>query len=111
MRIDLTLTCVDTFHPENDAAEQSSDRLQKFGTLAGPAGTAIDWVEFELYNTDSDYYPTHTITGGETDFYASNMWITFNEDDIGIPEPTTFGLLVLGVGVFAAAGARRREEN
>ena len=51
----------------------------KSGTLDGPAGSAIDWVEFELFNTDSDYYPTHTITGGETDFYASNMWITFNE--------------------------------
>ena len=111
MRIDLTLASVDTFLLRMTPLNNPAISYSKFGTLAGPAGTAIDWVELELYNTDSDYYPTHTITGGETDFYASNMWITFNEDDIGIPEPTTFGLLVLGVGVFAAAGARRREEN
>ena len=75
MRIDLTLTGVNTFHLEMTPLNNPAITYTKYGTLDGPAGSAIDWVEFELYNTDSDYYPTPTITGGETDFYISNMQI------------------------------------
>jgi hypothetical protein len=111
MRIDLTLNTVNTFTLKMTPLNNPAISYSKFGTLDGPAGAAIDWIELELFNTDSDYYPGPTITGGETDFYASNMWITFNAGDIGVPEPSTFGLLVLAAGAFAAAGARRREEN
>jgi hypothetical protein len=105
MRIDLTLTGVDTFSLVMTPLNNPSIAYSKSGTLAGPAGSPINWVEFELYNTDSDYYPAHTITGGETDFYISNMWIT------QIPEPGTCALLVLGSGLMMGiSGTRRRDE-
>ncbi len=106
MRIDFTLTGTDTFNLVMTPLNDPSKAYSKSGTLDGPAGAPINWVEFELFNTDSDYYPTHTITGGETDFYISNMWITF------IPEPTSAALLVLGAGVMTiVGGARRREQG
>jgi hypothetical protein len=119
MRIDFTLTGPDTFRlvmtPLNNPAiaytdtgtlETDSDGNPANGNDNMLAGTPIDWIEFELYNTDSDYYPTHTITGGDTDFYISNMWVTF------VPEPTSAALLVLGAGVMSlVGGARKREQG
>ena len=71
-------------------------------------GGPITWVEFEHYNTDSDWYPVPTGTGNETDFYFSNMWIT---RDGRIPEPATLGLLVLGAGTLLGAGHRKRNDE
>lgn len=108
MRIDFTLTGTDTFNLKMTPLNNPAIAYEKSGTLAGPAGAPINWVEFELFNTDSDYYPTHTITGGETDFYISNMWVTSGV----IPEPTAAVLLAMGAGVIAAmGGARRREQG
>ncbi len=106
MRIDFTLTGTDTFNLVMTPLNDPSKAYSKSGTLDGPAGAPINWVEFELFNTDSDYYPTHTITGGETDFYISNMWVTNV-----IPEPTAAVLLVMGAGVVAAVGGRRKREQ
>jgi hypothetical protein len=104
MRIDFTLTGADTYRLAMVPLNNPSLTFTKTGTLDGTG--PIDWVEFELYNTDSDYYPTSSIVGGETDFYISNMWVTF------VPEPTSAALLVLGAGVISAAcGARRREQG
>jgi hypothetical protein len=104
MRIDFTLTGADTYHLKMTPLNNPAIAFTKTGTLDGTG--PIDWVEFELYNTDSDYYPTHSITGGDTDFYISNMWVTF------VPEPTSAALLVFGAGVMAAAcGPRRREQG
>jgi hypothetical protein len=102
MRIDLTLTGVDTFHLEMTPLNDPSIKYTKNGTLAGPAGAPIDWVEIELYNTDSDWYPTHTLTGGDTDFYISYMQIA------QVPEPTTALLGLLGGGAALAGVSRRR---
>ena len=54
MRIDLTLTGVNTFHLEMTPLNDPAITYTKNGTLDGPAGAPIDWVEFEFYNTDSD---------------------------------------------------------
>jgi hypothetical protein len=105
MRIDLTLTSIDTFSLTMTPLNNPAIAYSKTGTLDGPAGSLINWVEFELYNTDSDYYPGPSIVGGETDFYTSNMWIT------QIPEPGTCALLVLGSGLMMGiCGTRRRDE-
>jgi hypothetical protein len=105
MRIDFTLTGVNTFNLKMTPLNNPAIAFQKSGTLDGPLGSTIDWVEVELYNTDSDYYPTHTITGGETDFYISNMWITV------IPEPSTFTMLAMaGMGLAGAGNFRRERE-
>jgi PEP-CTERM motif-containing protein len=104
MRIDLTLTGIDTFHLEMTPLNDPSIKFTKNGTLAGPAGAPINWVEFELYNTDSDWYPTHTITGGETDFYISYMQVTGE-----IPEPSSVLLAMAGVGGLGILTRRKRE--
>ena len=50
-------------------------RRDKFGL----SHCTIDWIEFELYNTDSDHYPMGSIAGAATDFYIKSLAI--------IPEP------------------------
>lgn len=100
LRIDFTLTGLNTFMLSMTPLNNPAIAYSKAGTLDGPANSLIDWVEFELYNTDSDYYPAHTITGGETDFYISYMQIS------NIPEPATAVLALLGGG--AAFSARRK---
>ena len=104
MRIDLTLTGVDTFHLEMTPLNDPSIKYTKNGTLAGPAGSIIDWVEIELYNTDSDWYPSHTLTGGDTDFYASYMQIT------QVPEPSTVLMGLLGGSAAIGAVRLRRRD-
>jgi hypothetical protein len=105
MRIDFTLTGTNTFNLKMTPLNNPAIAFTKSGTLDGPAGGPVDWVEFELFNTDSDYYPTHTITGADTDFYISNMWITV------IPEPSTFVMLAMaGIGL-AGSGVFRRERE
>jgi hypothetical protein len=105
MRMDLTLNSIDTFTLTMTPLNNPAIAYSKSGVLAGPLGTPIDWVEFELYNTDSDYYPTHTITGGETDFYISNMWIT------PVPEPTGVALVGLGLCSLIGFGLRGRRDD
>jgi hypothetical protein len=102
MRIDLTLTGADTFALKMTPLNDPSIAFTKVGTLDGPAGSPIDWVEIELYNTDSDWYPSHTLTGGDTDFYASYMQIA------QVPEPSTALLGLLGGGAALAGAVRRR---
>ncbi len=36
----------------------------------------IDWIEFEMYNTDSDFYPDPVADPAATDFYISSIRIT-----------------------------------
>jgi len=103
MRIDFTLTGVDTFNLVMTPLNNPAIAYSKSGILDGPAGSAIDWIELELYNTDSDYYPTHTITGGETDFYASYMQI--------VPEPGSAALMLLGGGGALAGMVRTRKRS
>jgi hypothetical protein len=103
MRIDFTLTGADTYQLIMTPLNDPSLAYTKAGTLAG-AGL-IDWIEFEHYGTDSDYYPVPKITGAETDFYISNMWIT------PIPEPATFTLLALATGLMVGAGGTRYRKD
>jgi hypothetical protein len=101
LRIDLTLTGADTFNLKMTPLNNPGLAFTKSGTLDGPAGSPIDWVEFELYNTDSDWYPSPTITGAETDFYISQMIVA------PVPEPSATALCLMGAGA-ALAGVRTR---
>ena len=72
------------------------------------AGVPVDWIEFVFFNANaatgegfSDLTPTLAEPG--TDLYIRSMMI--------VPEPATFGLLVLGAGTLLGIGtARRRKE-
>lgn len=102
LRIDLTLTAVDAFTLKMTPLDNPAAAFTKSGVLDGPAGSAIDWVEIELYNTDSDYYPAPAVPGAETDFYASYMQISF------VPEPASAAMLLAGAGGALAVARRRR---
>jgi hypothetical protein len=39
-------------------------------------GGPVNWVQFELYNTDSDWYPSPVAGAQRTDFYVSSLTIT-----------------------------------
>jgi hypothetical protein len=102
MRIDFTLTGEDTFNLVMTPLDNPTLAFTKSGTLEG--GGPIDWIEFELYNTDSDFFPTPAATGqGATDFYIRSIEVT------GIPEPSAAAI----VGALAAAGLamRRRRDT
>ena len=76
MRIDLTLTGVDTFNLVMTPLDNPAIAFSKSGTLEGPAGSPIDWIEFEMFNTDSDFYPVPSPDPQPTDFYISSIQIT-----------------------------------
>lgn len=105
MRIDLTVTGADTYQLKMTPLNNPAIAYSRTGTFGNVGGGPITWVEFEHYNTQSDYYPSPSIVGGETDLYISNVWIT------KIPEPTSLALVGLVAGVLlAAAGGRRRDD-
>jgi hypothetical protein len=103
LRLDLSLIDADTYRLGMTPLDNPGLAYTETGTLGGDAGTPINWVEFELYNTDSDFYPTAVSPAAATDFYVSGMQI--------IPEPTTGVLLVLGAGVLVAGGTVRRRKT
>jgi PEP-CTERM motif len=106
MQIDFTLNTINTFTLTMTTLNNDSETFTKSGTLDGPAGSAIDWIEFEIYNTDSDFYPTEVAFPEATDFYISSIAIS-----PVIPEPHTVMLVLAGLGgAFVVARARRRDE-
>jgi hypothetical protein len=102
MRIDLTVTGADTYQLKMTPLNNPGIAYSRTGTFSNVGGGPITWVEFEHYNTQSDYYPAPSIVGGDTDLYISNVWIT------KIPEPTSLALVGLGAGVLLASAAGRR---
>jgi PEP-CTERM motif-containing protein len=106
MKIDFTLNTINTFSLTMTTLNNDSETFTKSGTLDGPAGAPIDWIEFELYNTDSDFSPTEVAFPEATDFYIASMIVS-----PVIPEPHTACMVLVGAaGVFLAVRARRREE-
>jgi hypothetical protein len=101
MRLDVTLNTVDTFSMTMTPLDNPGLAFSKSGTLDGTAGTPIDWIEFEIYNTDSDFFPTVIANPQATDFYVRSITV--------VPEPSTAVLMLLGGGgALLAAHARRR---
>jgi hypothetical protein len=97
LRIDFRLTGTNTFHLKMTPLDNPAIAYSKSGTLDGPAGTQIDWVEFEFFNTDSDWYPSPAGTAGETDFYIRHMLISSlpgDFDDDGDVDVTDYLTLV-----------------
>ncbi len=72
----LRLTGVDTFNLVMTPLDNPGLAFSKSGTLEGPAGSPIDWIELEMYNTDSDFYPDPVPDPAPTDFYISSIRIS-----------------------------------
>jgi hypothetical protein len=78
LRIEFTLTGADTFEAKMIPLDSPGNTFTKTGVLDGTG--VIDWLEFEFYNTDSDYYPTlapdpTTLGRRATDFYVRSIEI------------------------------------
>jgi hypothetical protein len=69
VRLDFTLTGPETFTWTMDSFDPAYPTVTQSGTLLGTPGTAIDWIEFELYNTASN--PDRA-----TDWYIRSIEIT-----------------------------------
>jgi hypothetical protein len=94
MLIEVTLNTVNTYTLRMDPLGPAPAFITS-GTLSGPAGAPIDWIEFEMYNTTSN-------PGIATDFYIGGMQIT--------PAPGSLALLAAagGLSIFRRRRAAPR---
>ena len=80
VRIDFTLTSPTTYHVDmtplgNPALAYSADATLENKGLTDQG--AVNWVTYQLYNTDSDFYPSLASCGPDrTDFYIKSMEVT-----------------------------------
>jgi hypothetical protein len=88
MQLDVTMTGTNSYHLVmtplgNPGIAYSYDGDFKTATTNGP----INWVTYQLYNTDSNFYPTLAPCGPDpTDFYVKSMTIaglTLNIQKVG----------------------------
>jgi hypothetical protein len=83
MRLDVTLTGANTYSLVMTPLANPSNAFTNSGTLNGTG--PIDWIQFEHYNTDSDFYPTVVTNPQSTDFYISSMQVTGPDGGGGTP--------------------------
>jgi hypothetical protein len=102
VRIDVTLTGEESYRLTMTPLDNLGAAYSEEGSLANPGAGPIDWIQFELYNSDSDFYPTGVANPSATDFYIGNITI--------VPEPGGASLLLWGAGgaTLAAVGRRIR---
>jgi hypothetical protein len=100
MRIDVTLTGVDTYSVTLTPLANPGGAFTVNGTMPNP-GVPIDWIQLTNFNevASANAQPP----SAATDFYISQMSV--------IPEPGTFGLLVLGSGSLLSLGMTRRRRK
>jgi len=75
MEIDVTVTATNSYHLVMTPLNSPANAFSEDGGFAtnGP----VTWVTFQLYNTDSDFYPTLAPCGPDpTDFYIKSMTIS-----------------------------------
>ena len=89
MQIDITVTGTNTYHLVLTPLGNPTNAFSEEGTFAHPG--PIVWVTYELYNTDSNFYPPggdYSGCGGpdRTDFYIKSMTVsgvTLNIQQVG----------------------------
>lgn len=79
MQIDITVTDTNTYHLVLTPLGNPTNSFSEDGTFAHPG--PIVWVTYELYNTDSNFYPpggNYSGCGGpdRTDFYIQSMTVS-----------------------------------
>ncbi|SPE51744.1 exported hypothetical protein [Verrucomicrobia bacterium] len=85
IQLDVTVTSTNSYHLVMTPLNNPTNTFSQDGGFAtnGP----ITWVTYQLYNTDSDFYPTVATCGPDpTDFYIKSMTIsgwTLNIQRIG----------------------------
>jgi len=56
MQIDITMTSTNTYHLVMTPLDNPAIAYSEDGTLVYPSGP-VNWIEYEMYNTDSNFYP------------------------------------------------------
>ena len=79
MQIDITVTSASTYHLVLTPLGNPGNAFSEDGTFAHPG--PIVWVTYELFNTDSNFYPpggNYAGCGGpdRTDFYIKSMTVS-----------------------------------
>jgi hypothetical protein len=75
MQIDLTVTSTNTYHLAMTPLANPSNAFTYDGAFKDTTNGPINWVTFQLYNTDSDFYPGVCANPQRTDFYIQSMTI------------------------------------
>lgn len=75
MEIDVSVTGTNSYHVVMTPLDNPANAFAEDGGFA--TNGLVTWVTFQLYNTDSDFYPTLAPCGPDrTDFYIQSMMIT-----------------------------------
>jgi hypothetical protein len=73
MQLDFTLTSTNSYHLVMTPLGNPAIAYAEDGTFTN---TPITWVTYQLFNTDSDFYPTLAPCGPDrTDFYIKSMTV------------------------------------
>ena len=75
MQIDITMTTSNSYHLVMTPVGNPAIAYSEDGALL--TNSPVNWIEYEMYNTDSDFYPT--LASGcqaRTDFYIKSMTIS-----------------------------------
>jgi len=79
MQLDITVTSTNSYHLVMTQLGSPGKTYSEDGTFATNA--PITWVTYQLYNTDSDFYPTNSADiafpcgPNRTDFYIKSMTV------------------------------------
>ena len=73
MQFDITVTGTNTYHLVMTPLDSPGSAYSEDGTFKTNA--PITWVTYQLYNTDSDFYPSVCPGPQRTDFYIKSMTI------------------------------------
>jgi hypothetical protein len=75
VRIEFTLSSATTYDLKMTPLDNPGLAFTETAIPLNGAGT-IDWIEFQFYNTDSDFYPSQIATPQQTDYYIRSIEIT-----------------------------------
>ena len=73
VRIEFTLTAADAYSFTMTPLDNLAIAETHTGTL--PNTLPINWIEFQFYNTDSDFFPTKVTPAMATDYYIRSIEI------------------------------------
>jgi hypothetical protein len=75
-RLDVTMAGTNRYKVVMTPLNNPSVAYTNVGRLLGRSRGSIDWIQFDLFNTDSDFFPTAVADPQLTDFYISSITIT-----------------------------------
>jgi hypothetical protein len=85
MELDVTVTGTNAYHVVMTPLNNPALAFSEDGSFATNGSPPVTWITYQLYNTDSDFYPTMALCGPDpTDFYIKSMTIAGLELNINL---------------------------